>query len=181
MENCSPLINESVDIPIITSLAVQSSCKCHSPTARFMPANNKCLMFVIWHFATTGVILKWSFIITFYFLSMQVTFIFTSVLQPVSVHVLCSLLSCICWFSNNVPRAFWRQMHWWISLLGKRHVQMTLWPCLTLPAMSVCATVYLLLRGVSGYSIQQTEKLWGYIVSAQVVEKPDLWQFNYRN
>lgn len=138
MENCSPLINESVDIPIITSLAVQSSRKCQSPW--FIGAFNKCLMFVIWHFTTTGVILKLSLIITF--LSMQVTCSFTLVLQPVSMQVLCSLLSCICWFSNNVPRAFGGKCIGGLVCLGRdmsRWLSGHAWPSL----LCLCLQLYI--------------------------------------
>lgn len=127
-------------------------------------------MFIIRHFTTT---VFFSFIIQFDFECIS-----THVLQPVSVQALCSLLSCICWFSNNVPRAFGGRCICGLVCLGRdmsRWLSGHAWPSL----LCLCMQLYLQLRGVSCSSIQYTEKLWEHVVSTQVLEWPDLWPIKY--
>lgn len=114
-----------------------------------------------------------SFIIQFDFVCIS-----TPVLQPVSVQALCSLLSCICWFSKNVPRAFRGRCIGGLVCQGgdmSRWLSGHAWPSL----LCLCVQLYIYSWGVLVAPVYSTLKNWVHVVSVQVIAWPYLWPINY--
>ncbi len=107
--------------------SLKSSCKFHS-----LIADNV-------HHLTLH---HYSFFFSSFIIQFNFVCIFTPVLQPVSVQALCSLLSCICWFSNNVPRAFGGRCIGGLVCLGRdmsRWLSGHAWPSL----LCLCVQLYI--------------------------------------